>query len=79
MKGYKPTDLAAFKMVSGNQVTADASGRPPQRQSVASGFAVQPRSVEPLVYVVLLNWNGWQDTLHCISSLFGTEYQSWRV
>jgi GT2 family glycosyltransferase len=76
VKGYKPTDLAAFKTVSGNQVTADASGRH-QRQSVTSGFAVQPRSVEPLVYVVLLNWNGWQDTLHCISSLFGTEYQNW--
>ena len=29
---------------------------------------------QPCVYVVVLNWNGWQDTLECVHSLRGMEY-----
>lgn len=34
---------------------------------------------EPLVYVVLLNWNGWRDTLECMESLDRLAYSSHRV
>jgi len=34
---------------------------------------------QPRVFIVLLNWNGWQDTLECISSLRRMEYQNWRA
>jgi GT2 family glycosyltransferase len=34
---------------------------------------------QPFVYIVLLNWNGWRDTLECISSLDNMEYRNWHA
>ncbi|MEM3795628.1 MAG: glycosyltransferase family 2 protein, partial [Thermoprotei archaeon] len=34
---------------------------------------------EPLVYIILLNWNGWQDTIACLNSLASLEYTNCRV
>lgn len=31
------------------------------------------------VYVVLVNWNGWQDTIECLESLFQSDYPDFRV
>jgi len=39
----------------------------------------QPGSDEPYVYIVLLNWNGWQDTLECVRSLRRMEYKNWHI
>ena len=33
----------------------------------------------PPIAAALLNWNGWQDTLECISSLDSMEYKNWRA
>lgn len=33
----------------------------------------------PLVYIVLLNWNGWRDTDACLESLAGLSYPNFRV
>ena len=33
----------------------------------------------PLVAIVILNWNGWQDTINCLSSLKISEYQNSRI
>ncbi len=33
----------------------------------------------PLVYVVLLNWNGWKDTIECLESVFRMDYPHFRV
>lgn len=33
----------------------------------------------PSVYIVLLNWNGWRDTLGCMSSLRGLKYRKWHA
>ncbi|WP_287128804.1 glycosyltransferase family 2 protein [Candidatus Cyanaurora vandensis] len=33
----------------------------------------------PLVYIILLNWNGWSDTLRCLESIFRQDYQNYRV
>ncbi len=38
-----------------------------------------PSSTQPCVYVVLLNWNGWRDTVECMASLRGAEYGNWRA
>jgi GT2 family glycosyltransferase len=35
--------------------------------------------VVPKVYVILLNWNGWSDTLECLSSLQRLNYPNCRV
>jgi GT2 family glycosyltransferase len=32
-----------------------------------------------MVYVILLNWNGWQDTLHCLESVLRSDYEDFRV
>lgn len=31
------------------------------------------------VYVVILNWNGWQDTIECLESVFRNDYPDYRV
>lgn len=31
------------------------------------------------VYVLILNWNGWQDTIECLESVFRLDYPSYRV
>jgi GT2 family glycosyltransferase len=31
---------------------------------------------EPRVYIVILNWNGWQDTVKCVRSLDSMEYRN---
>ncbi|MBF0350668.1 MAG: glycosyltransferase family 2 protein [SAR324 cluster bacterium] len=35
--------------------------------------------MNPKVYVLLLNWNGWVHTLECLESLFRNEYPHWQV
>lgn len=37
------------------------------------------RTDQPCVYIVLLNWNGWQDTLKCVRSLHSMEYKNWHA
>lgn len=32
-----------------------------------------------LIYIVVLNWNGWQDTIECLESVFRSDYPSHRV
>ena len=31
------------------------------------------------VYILLLNWNGWQDTIECLESVFRNSYQNYQV
>jgi GT2 family glycosyltransferase len=33
----------------------------------------------PLVYVVVLNWNGWRDTAHCLAALSASNYPNLHV
>jgi len=33
----------------------------------------------PLVYVVIVNWNGWRDTIECLESVFHIDYPRYRV
>ncbi|WP_218916438.1 glycosyltransferase family 2 protein [Calidithermus chliarophilus] len=33
----------------------------------------------PSVHIVILNWNGWQDTVACISSLQALDYPNYRI
>lgn len=33
----------------------------------------------PLVYIILVNWNGWTDTVECIASLSGLQYNNYKV
>lgn len=34
---------------------------------------------EPLTYVIVLNWNGWRDTLMCLDSLQDLDYPNYRT
>jgi len=38
----------------------------------------EPKSI-PMVYVLIVNWNGWQDTIECLESVFRLDYPSFRV
>lgn len=35
--------------------------------------------MEPLVYIVILNWNGCRDTIECLHSIFHNTYSNYRV
>lgn len=34
---------------------------------------------DPLITIIILNWNGWSDTLECLESLFQINYPNYRV
>jgi GT2 family glycosyltransferase len=50
----------------------------PVQTPISSVFSVTSK-VRPSVDVVLLNWNGWQDTLECVRSLRRMDYRAWRA
>lgn len=35
--------------------------------------------MQPKVSIVLLNWNGWRDTIECLESVFHSDYENWQV
>lgn len=35
--------------------------------------------MRPKVYIIILNWNGWQDTLECLESVKKINYQNYRM
>jgi GT2 family glycosyltransferase len=35
--------------------------------------------MKPLVTIIILNWNGWKDTLECLESLYQIEYPNYKV
>ena len=36
-------------------------------------------SRSPKVYVVLINWNGWGDTIECLESIYRSDYENYQV
>lgn len=34
---------------------------------------------EPRVSIIILNWNGWKDTIECLESLYAIDYQNYDV
>jgi len=35
--------------------------------------------MEPNIYIVILNWNSWQDTIECLESVFRQQYKNYKV
>lgn len=38
-----------------------------------------PKTSDPKVSIIILNWNGWQDTLECLGSLFQIIYPNFEI
>lgn len=36
-------------------------------------------SKKPKIAIILLNWNGWQDTIECLDTIFQSDYDNYRV
>jgi len=36
-------------------------------------------STDPHVSIIILNWNGWEDTLECLESLYAIDYENYNV
>ncbi len=34
---------------------------------------------QPHVSIIMLNWNGWQDTLECLETVFRSDYDNFSV
>lgn len=41
-------------------------------------FSIEKKNF-PLVYIVILNWNGWGDTIECLESVFKNDYLNYKV
>lgn len=39
----------------------------------------KPSNSNPLVVIIIVNWNGWSDTLSCLKCLENTSYQNFKV
>jgi len=37
------------------------------------------KNEQPLVYIIILNWNGWTDTIECIDSIIQQEYLNYKI
>jgi hypothetical protein len=37
------------------------------------------KNEQPQVYIIILNWNGWKDTIECIDSLIQQEYLNYKI
>lgn len=35
--------------------------------------------MSPKVYIIILNWNGWKDTIECLESVFRLDYDNYQV
>jgi GT2 family glycosyltransferase len=55
------------------------SGPPAVDPVLASRFFRKENILRPKVHIVLLNWNSWNDTAACLSSLEGLQYENWKV
>ncbi len=56
-----------------------SSARASHPRRAPASPASQSQRYQPDVYIVLLNWNGWQDTLECMRSLQQLEYENWHA
>jgi GT2 family glycosyltransferase len=36
-------------------------------------------TVQPSVFVIVLNWNGWEDTIECLTSVLKLDYKNFRI
>jgi GT2 family glycosyltransferase len=54
-------------------------GRTGHLPRASASSAARSEQGQPCVYIILLNWNGWQDTLECMRSLRRLEYRNWRA
>lgn len=34
---------------------------------------------EPMVSIIVINWNGWRDTIECLESLYNISYHNYNV
>jgi len=42
---------------------------------------IKKKSIQnwPKVAIIILNWNGWEDTIECLESVFRNTYQNYQV
>ncbi|MGK5054305.1 glycosyltransferase family 2 protein [Janthinobacterium sp. RB2P8] len=41
--------------------------------------SISEKNISPLVYIIILNWNGWADTIECLESVFKSNYTNFKV
>lgn len=77
MKCTSPS-LSGMNPIQGNSIMPSSSD-PSLGQASALGDSSVLPPAWPLVHIVLLNWNGWKDSLECMRSLRTMDYRAWRV
>src|SRR5262249_29948206 len=49
------------------------------KQTAASSSPGSLIVTQPKVYIVIVNWKGWRDTIECLESVFRLDYPNWQV
>jgi GT2 family glycosyltransferase len=71
--------VAELGPVIKDSTMAEICSQRPGNPLLLGSPARESQGDQPCVYVVLLNWNGWRDTLQCIRSLRSMEYRNWHA
>lgn len=49
------------------------------QEPLCQGMAMEPRETSQRVYIIVLNYNGWFDTIECLESLLRLDYDNYRL
>ena len=52
---------------------------PEKRFQLSSNFLNREKIMNPKVSIIILNWNGWTDTIECIESVLRSDYPNFHV
>jgi len=66
-------------LVKSEYTSAELAYRRTGEEQPAFSTPAESDRDQPRVYIVILNWNGWQDTLECMRSLRRMDYQNWHA
>jgi GT2 family glycosyltransferase len=48
-------------------------------EALLTGTTMNEKTASPFVYILILNWNRWKDTIECLESIFRGDYPRYRV
>lgn len=48
-------------------------------QSISKSNEKNSKPINPKVFIILLNYNGWEDTIECLESLLAIDYENYQV
>lgn len=71
--------MHAFTTTRGRRLLSRAKNEGAQGTVKRQGVGMKTGCMTPTVSIIVVNWNGWRDTLECLESLYQIEYPTYHV